>query len=62
MGMSETRCPRVVPVNTVAGASVKFHLSESMNLDPMSIHVHPAPLTAGGDWLPADDGSGEPGR
>jgi hypothetical protein len=40
--MSETGCLRVVPVNTVAGASVKFQFSESMSFDPMSIRAHAA--------------------
>ena len=44
--MSETHCSALVPVNTVAGASVKFQFPESMSLDPMSIHAHAAPHIA----------------
>ena len=42
-----------VPVNTVAGASVKFQFSESMRFDPMSIRAHAAPHVA--SYIAADD-------
>ena len=44
--MSETRCSPCVPVDTVAGASVKFKFPESMSSDPMSIHAHAASRVA----------------
>jgi hypothetical protein len=44
--MSETHCAPFVPVNTLAGASVKFQFPESMSFDPMSIHAHAAPQVA----------------